>query len=117
MPMIRRTVSVPANGVVDNLISGSIYEYLPWNAFVNAGVLLDAPAATGAVQLTVNSGSDTVLEEAPIRANAAAGQFPKINEDMDIQDVARQGERLVFKARNTTAGAILVNLLVQLTPA
>lgn len=114
MPMIRRSVSIPANSTVDNLISGSIYEYLPWNAAVSAGLISEGAAATDLL-LTVNSGSDTVLEEAPTRF-AAAGTFPTIPDDMDIQDVAGAGERLVFKVRNTTAGALNANLLVQLGP-
>lgn len=114
MPMIRRQVQVPANGTVDNLISGSIYEYLPWNASVNAGFISEGAAATDLL-LTVNSGSDTILEEAPTRF-AAAGTFPVIPDDMDVQDVAGAGERLVFRARNTTAGALNINFLVQLNP-
>jgi hypothetical protein len=114
MPMIRRTVSVPANGIVDNLLQGSIYEYLPWNAAISAGVISEGAAQTD-ILLTVNSGSDTVMEEAPTRF-AAAGTFPIIPDDMDIQDVAAGGERLILKARNTTGGALNVNLLVQLNP-
>jgi hypothetical protein len=111
--MIQKQVSIPANDTVDNLISGSIYEFLPWNAKIDAGMLQNS-GTTGELVATVNSGSDTVLEESPLKASA--GNFPTIPDDMFVQDVAAAGERLVFKVRNTTAGAIVVNLLVQLTP-
>lgn len=113
MPMIRKIVEIPANSSVDNLITGSIYEFLPWNAAVNLGVTSETGAGPGDLLVTVNSGSDTVLEEAPV--NNTNG-FPVIPDDMDVQDVAAAGERLVIKCRNTTAIALDAFLLVQLTP-
>lgn len=109
MPIIRKELSVAANSTIDNVFSGSIYEFLPWNAAINLGI---TGAATGLVA-TVNTGSDTVQEEAPVNILTT---FPKIPDDMDIQDVARGGERLVVKIRNTTAGAIVVRVLAQLSP-
>lgn len=109
MPIIRKEVSVAANSTV-NLLEGSIYEFLPWNATMRAGV---TAAATG-IQVTINSGSDTILEESPAEILA---RFPVIPDEMDIEDVAAAGERLVFKARNTTGAAIIVRVLVQLFPA
>ncbi|GAG71890.1 unnamed protein product [marine sediment metagenome] len=111
--MIRKITSIPANSVVDNLLTGSIYEFMPWNAAVNLGVLAAAGAGPGDLQVTVNSGSDTVMEEAPVNNLA---RFPVIPDDMDVQDIAAGGERLVVKVRNTTAGALECFWLVQLTP-
>ena len=109
MPQIRRETSIPANSTVDNIIDGSIYEFLPFNAALNIGA---NGSATGLV-LTVNSGSDTVLEESPVNVST---NFPVIPDDMNIQDVAAAGERLVLKARNTTGGALTLRTLVQITP-
>lgn len=109
MPMIRKTASVAANATVDNIISGSIYEFMPWNAILNIGT---QGSATGLV-VTINSGSDTILEESPVPTQ---NRFPIIPDDMDVQDVAAAGERLVIKIRNTTGGALTYFSLVQLTP-
>lgn len=109
MPMIYREVSVPANTTVDNIITGSIYEYLPWNAAVGVGV----NGSAAGLRLTVNSGSDTVVEEAPVNA---LNRQPVIPDDMWIQDRAMGGERLVVKVRNSTAGALTAFVLVQLEP-
>lgn len=109
MPMIRKETTVGANATVDNVISGSIYEFLPWNAALGIG---NVASATG-LQVTINSGSDTILEEAP---PSIANRFPIIPDDIDIQDVAAAGERLVIKVRNTTAGALTLFTLVQMTP-
>lgn len=109
MPIIRKEVSVAANSTIDNLFTGSIYEFLPYNAALNIGI---TGSATGLVA-TVNTGSDTIQEESPVNILTT---FPKIPDDMDIQDVARGGERLVVKVRNTTAGALTVRALVQISP-
>lgn len=109
MPLIRKEQSIAANATLDNVITGSIYEFLPWNAAINIGL---NGSATGLVA-TINSGSDTVLEEAPVNVSTA---FPVIPDDMFAQDVAAAGERLVIKVRNTTGGALTLRSLIQLNP-
>jgi hypothetical protein len=109
MPLVRREQTIAANAVLDNVLDGSIYEFLPWNAAINIGL---NGSATGLVA-TINSGSDTVLEESPVNVSA---NFPVIPDDMFAQDVAAGGERLVVKVRNTTGGALVLRSLIQLTP-
>jgi hypothetical protein len=109
VPIIKKEVSVAANATIDNLFSGSIYEFLPWNAAINLGI---TGSATGLVA-TVNTGSDTIQEESPVNILTT---MPKIPDDMDIQDVAAAGERFVVKIRNTTGGALTVRALAQITP-
>ena len=109
MPIIRKEISVAANATVDNVFTGSIYEFLPWNAAINMGI---TGSATGLVA-TVNTGWDRIQEEAPVNILTT---FPVIPDNMDIQDRARGGERLVVKVRNTTAGALTVRVLAQLQP-
>lgn len=110
VPLIRKEVSIPANSSNDNLIDGSIYEFMPFNARLNIGLTADA---TGLVA-TVNTGSDTLLEESPI--NIKPNLFPVIPDEMDLQDISGAGERLVIKVRNTTGGAIIVRGLIQIKP-
>lgn len=109
MPLVRREQTIAANSTLDNVVTGSIYEFLPWNAAINIGL---NGSATGLVA-TINSGSDTVLEEAPVNVSTA---FPVIPDDMFAQDVAAGGERLVIKVRNTTGGALTLRSLIQFTP-
>lgn len=113
MPIIRKAVSVAGNTTVDNAIDGSIYEFMPFNAALNIGILEPAAATVGDIVATVNTGSDTLLEESPV--NNKDG-FPIIPDDMDLQDVTAAGERLVIKLRNTTATARVCTVLVQITP-
>lgn len=109
MPLVRKEQSIAANSTLDNVVTGSIYEFLPYNAAINIGL---NGSATGLVA-TINSGSDTVLEEAPVNVSTA---FPVIPDDMFAQDVAAGGERLVIKVRNTTGGALTLRSLIQITP-
>lgn len=111
MPRFPFTASVAA-GATYTPLTGWQYEYLPFPAIVEVG--LNA-AATGVVA-TVTSGSDVLQEESPVAAGGTAGVIPsKLNVDF-LQDQAAAGDRLKVSARNTTAGAIVVNGVVIITP-
>lgn len=110
MPVLRRETSIPANSTVDNVLSGSIYEFMEFNASLNMGLTADA---TGLVA-SINSGSDTLQEESPV--DIKANLFPVIPDDMYLQDIAAKGERIVCRVRNTTGGAIICRFLMQITP-
>lgn len=99
MPTIQGVTSVAAGATNTNVLSGSIYEYLPFNAQVDIAVVGDA---AGELRAQVNSGSDTLLEESPISRQARVPVFP---DDYSLSDIAVAGERLVIRARNTGAGA------------
>lgn len=108
MPVMQREVSVGA-GVTDaNLLAGSVFEFARGNVLMSAGV---TAAATGSF-VTINSGSDVVLEESP---PVVATRFPIIPDEMYYTDVATIGDRVIIAARNPTAGAIIHRALVQIT--
>jgi hypothetical protein len=108
MPVIQREVSVPANGTIENLYSGSAFEFLRGNSVISIGV---AAAATGIV-MNIQSGADIVLEEAtaPILT-----RYPIIPDEMYYTDVGQQGDRVVTRVRNTTGAAIIVRTICQIT--
>lgn len=113
MPTIKVTSSLGANEAANPLV-GSQYEYLPFNALVQAAILVDTG---GEVEATMFSGSDVILQNAPLDEKAATlpVTFP---EDYQIQDTALQGERLGLTIRET-AGAVgptLVRTVVRITP-
>jgi len=101
---------VAAGATNTNVLSGSIFEYLPFNAYIEFGLVGDA---AGELRVTVTSGQDVVLEEAPI---SRANRFPVKPDDYTLNDVARAGERLVVKVRNTGAGANNLFWSLNLTP-
>lgn len=109
MSVIQKEISVAANAVLDNAISGSSFEFLRSNAVVSIGI---TGSATGLVA-NIQSGADIVLEESPILVKAT---MPTIPDDMYYNDAGIQGDRLVIRIRNTTAGALTVRIVVQITP-
>jgi len=108
MPVIQKEVSIAANATNENIIAGSAFEFLRRNAIISAGV---TAAATG-LFVTVQSGGDIVLEES---ACAIKTSFPIVPDEMFYNDVGVQGDRLVFRVRNSTGAPIIARLLCQIT--
>lgn len=110
MPTIKTSVSVPANGVVDNALAGNQYEFLPYNALVEFGIV----AASAGIVADVYSGADALMEAGVV---SSANRSPLYPDDYDLVDVAAAGERLKVRLRNTTAAAITTQVAVRITPA
>lgn len=110
MPTIKGVTSIPAAGSNNNVLSGSAFEYLPFNARVDIGVIGDAG---GNHRATIQSGSDVLMEESPI---SRAARVPIWPDDYDLSDVAAQGDRLKIAVRNLSAGALDVFWAVRITP-
>lgn len=108
MPIINHSTSIPANSTNANILAGSAFEYLPSNAVMQFGIV-QATGNVGDLLVTVQSGSDILQEEAPVVVNNA---MPRRDQDFILTDVALGGERILIKARNTTAGAITLNTTV-----
>lgn len=110
MPVIMKETSVAAGATNDNVVSGSAFEFARTRQIVSIGV---TASATGGF-VTISSGADVVLEESP---PYVATVFPIIPDQMFYTDIMEQGDRLVIKARNPTAGAVIFRTIVQITPA
>lgn len=108
MPVIQKEVSLAANAVNDNVLSGSAFEFLRSNAVVSIGL---TGSATGLVA-NIQSGADIILEESPLIVKTT---MPVIPDDFAYNDVGVAGDRLVLRVRNTTAGALTVRAIVQVT--
>jgi len=110
MPVIAVRTALAASGTA-NPLSGSQYEYLPFDALVEFGLLTDA---TG-VLATVQSGTDILQEEGPVPIGTI-NNSPKYPDDFLLQDVAAAGERLKVALRDTSAAARVVQTVVRITP-
>jgi len=110
MPSISGVTSTPAGATTQNVLAGSVYEFLGFNAFIEFGLVGDA---AGEGRVTVLSGSDTVLEEASI---SRAARFPVYPDDYSVNDVVGAGERVVVRHRNTGAGANNLFWNLRITP-
>ncbi len=110
MPVITDRRSVAANASVANVLSGSQYEFLPFDAVVEFGLVASAVG----MNATVTSGTDILQQDQEI---SAANRLPIYPDDFVLTDVAAAGERLVVGLRNTTAAAITTFVVVKITPA
>lgn len=108
--LIQNSVSVPANDSNDNVLAGSQYEFLPFDAVLAFGLV---GSAAGLVA-DVYSGSDTLAEG---MALSTQNRFPINPDDFTLHDVAAAGERLKVRIRNTTGGALTAFYAVTITPA
>lgn len=109
MPTIQGTAALLTATVNDNVITGSQWEYLPYNAAVEFGLV---GSATGLV-CDVFSGQDNLAEGfAPSTAN----RFPVYPDDFTLTDVAAAGERLKIRVRNPTGGTLTIFFCVRISP-
>lgn len=110
MPTVRVSASIAANATVDNVLAGSQFEFLPYNAYLEFAV---NGSATGLVT-DIYSGSDTLCENAAVNTANRFGVYP---DDFDLNDVAGAGERVKVRVRNTTGGALTHFTTMRVTPA
>lgn len=110
MPVIQGSVSIAANAVNDNVLAGSQFEFLPYNARLAFGLV----ASAAGLVVDVYSGQDTLCESL---APSTANRFPVNPDDFTLQDIAAAGERIKVRARNTTGGALTLFFSVNVMPA
>lgn len=110
MPSLAFSRSVAA-GATDYPLSALAwaFEQVPYNAAVQ--VLLRT-TATGVVA-RIRSGSEEIQDETPIQSGGTAGVTPSVLNTSPVQFVAPAGDRLSIGIRNTTAGALTVDGLIQ----
>lgn len=111
MPSFSWSQSIAA-GATFNPISGWNYEFVPRPGVVK---YIHRATAVGLVA-TITSGSDELLQEAPVPAGGTAGQTPSEFAVPAITDGVQAGDRQQVRYRNPTAGAITVDGSIDYTP-
>lgn len=111
MPLISLSTALSANATVDNVIAGSQFEFLPYDAQLEFGIV--GNGTLGDILVDVYSGQDVLMEAGVISILARTPVYP---EDYTLIDVAAGGERIKIRLRNTTGGALVVNTAVRITP-
>lgn len=109
MPTIQGTTTVAANATVENIITGSQFEFSPYDATVEFAIVA---AAIGMV-CDITTGADVVAESMSL-ANKTG--FPVLPDDFMAMDVVRMGERIKIRLRNTTGASIICNHTVRIMP-
>ena len=99
MPLIQSSISVGANATIDNLIAGSQFEFLPYDAALQFAI---NGSGVGLV-MDIYSGQDVLAETSAVNG---VNRIPLNPDDFLLSDVAAGGERIKMRVRNTTAGAL-----------
>jgi hypothetical protein len=101
--------SILANETVENVFSGSAFEFARQNSLLNMAVV---GSATGLVA-TIQVGSRVVVEESPL---SILTTMPKLQDDFYYSEGVLANERIILRVRNTTGGALTVRTIAQLQP-
>ena len=109
MPTFTDRRSVAANAKVDNVMAGSIYEFLPADSLVEFGL----QASAIGLNASVVSGTDVLLDDQEVAAQNRIAVYP---DDFTLNDIAGEGERLKVGYRNTTGAAINAFTVVKISP-
>lgn len=112
MPSIQNRRVLSAGEVVDNLLAGSQYEFLPYDAGLEFAVVGDVNAAD--LRIDVYSGQDVLMENSE---PSALNRMPVYPDDFSLTDVAAAGDRIKIRARNTAAASRTVFYSVRVNPA
>lgn len=107
MPVIQREVSVLAGAINENVFSGSAFEYATGPQVVSVGI---TQSATGGFA-TLQAGGSIIAEEF---SPSILTRFPIIPDEMYYNAAMVQGDRLVARYRNPTAGALTVRAIAQI---
>lgn len=109
MPLIQQQISIAANAVNDNVIQGSQFEFLPYDAALRFAL---NGSATGLVA-DVYSGQDVLAEQMGVNT---LNRVPINPDDFLLSDVAAGGERIKLRVRNTTGGALTLFFAMIIDP-
>lgn len=104
-------VSVAANAVNENVLSGQRFERMPYHGFVT---LLETGSAAG-LESELNIGGQSVSPPMPVNAQ---NRIPVTPDDLEIADAdAYQGQLIQLRVRNTTVAALTYRARVVLEEA
>lgn len=111
MPLVTSRNVIAAGAEVTNVLSGSQFERMPYNASIAIGINGDANGHE--VIANVYSGTDVLAENMPLNSQA---RVPVNPDDFSLTDVIGFMEQLKIQLRNTGAGSHTVLTSVIITP-
>lgn len=112
MPTISGSVSVAANAVSANVLAGSPFEFISQPSLIKLAVT-QAGAAASDITGVFQVGGESLLQSGNMSDRNA---FPTFRDDLIVEAGAQPGERLFLTFANTTAGALVVQFLLDVMP-
>lgn len=103
--------SIAANTQVDNIIAGQQYQTAPFDGYLAVRVC----GSAAGLRLSLNVQGVSKLSRLFVNAN---NRVPIQPDDVIISGIpVRAGQQITVPAENTTAGALTLNAIVELSPA
>ena len=109
MPTIQQSNSLLTVTTNSNIIAGSQFEFLPYDANVSMGF---TQSATGLL-VSVYAGSDLITSDLAPVIKATSPVNP---DDFSVDFDAYEGTRIVVSVRNPTAGTLSLLSTIIITP-
>lgn len=117
MPSFIWSRALTANQLGDNPLTAWQYEYIP-EAWVNgAYVAIMQRATTTGVRTTIYSGSQTIVQRAPVQGGGTAGTTPSSLNTQPIDFIASPGDRLLILNDEVSGGTPTVDGIIVVEPA
>lgn len=111
MPQLPFSQVMTANGTA-NPVDGWQYEYLPYAAECT---VLQRATTTG-VRAVITSGSETIMEEAPVQGGGTAGTTPSPLNTPVQSWIGAAGDRIKIRLREVAAGTPTVDGILEINP-
>lgn len=113
MPAMGFRTTLAGGATVDNVLVGSIFEFLSMHALIEVACVA-LGGVLGDIRATITSGTDVLAENWPLTQRATG---VNLNDDPILTDAALAGERLKVSLRNTTPStSIDVHTFIRVTP-
>lgn len=112
MPTISGSVSVAANAQSANVLAGSPFEFISQPSIVKLANT-QAGAASSDITAVFQIGGESLVQAGQVSDRDA---FPTFRDDLFVEAGGQAGERLFLTYANTTAGALVVNFLLDIMP-
>ena len=111
MPTMTDVRTLAASETVNNVLAGKTNEFLAEDSVVRVGMNSDTVGQFFSLLI----GDVNVVNDQEM--GVAATAFPKDPDDIIVDDVGQQGDRLVLGVRNSSAVATpIIRTLVKVTP-
>lgn len=112
MPLISLSVSVAANSSSGNVLAGSPFEFVAQASIITLA-LTQAGAAAADITMDFQIGGESLASQANTPFKAA---MPTFQDDLLLRAGAVPGERLFLNLNNTTVGALVAQLILEVQP-
>ena len=109
--IIQGSTSLATGTTNDNILAGSQWEFLPFNAGLEIGLVGDANGIDLRIDVYVGA---AILMENGIGSNA--NRSPIYPDDFALTHAAPAGSRLKIRVRNTNAGTVVLRHLIRINP-